>query len=125
MTRRTLRVNDLLRTEISDLVRQAKDPRLGHLVSITEVETSPDLRHAKVFISIMGTSEEKDEVLRGLSAASGFFRHELGMRLTLRRVPELTFHLDDSIERGSRVLQLLDQLGDSSPREQGEGQGEH
>ena len=121
MTRRTLRVNDLLRTEISELVRQAKDPRLAHLVSVTEVETSPDLRHAKVYISIMGTDEEKEEVLRGLSAASNFFRHELATRLSLRRIPELSFHRDDSIERGSRVLQLLDQLGNSGDKEQGKG----
>lgn len=125
MTRRTLRVNDLLRAEISELVRQAKDPRLSPLVSITEVETSSDLRHAKAFISIMGTNEEKEEVLRVLSAASGFFRRELGMRLSLRRVPELTFHRDDSIERGSRVLQLIDQLGHPRPRKPGKGQGEH
>ncbi|MBI2907249.1 MAG: 30S ribosome-binding factor RbfA [Chloroflexi bacterium] len=108
MTRRTERLNELIRSEISDLIlREIKDPRLSGLLTITQVDISVDLRHAKVFVSIMGTEEEKKEALRGLEAASGFFRRQLRDRLTLRRIPELSFHRDDSIERGGRVLELL------------------
>jgi ribosome-binding factor A len=111
MTRRIERVNDLLREELSTLLlRAVKDPRLGHLVSITAVETSPDLKFAKVFISVLGTEEEKREVMEGLSSAAGFLRWEMTGHLRLRRIPHLSFYRDDSIERGSRVLQLLREI---------------
>jgi len=111
------RVNNLIRQEISDLLqRQVKDPRLGGFVAVTEVSTSPDLRYAKVFVSCMGSEEEKREKLSGLLAASGFFRNKLAKHLRLRRVPELSFHWDDSIERGTHLLQLIDEVSsDSTP----------
>jgi ribosome-binding factor A len=111
------RVNNLIRQEISDLLqRQVKDPRLGGFVAVTEVSTSPDLRYAKVFVSCMGSEEEKQEKLSGLIAASGFFRNKLAKHLRLRRVPELSFHWDDSIERGTHLLQLIDEVSsDSTP----------
>lgn len=83
-----------------------KDPRLA-FVTVTAVETSPDLRHANIYVSAMGTEKERREVLTGLAHAAGFLRHELGARLALRYVPELTFHLDESLERGTRIMQLL------------------
>ena len=111
MSRRLLRINDLLRKELSDLLaRHVKDPRLGPLLTIIDVETSPDLRHARIFISVLGTPEQKDEALSGLRSATRFLRHELGERLDLRRVPELTFLQDDSIERGARILAMLDHV---------------
>lgn len=111
MTRRTDRINELIRQEISDLLRrQVKDPRVTGLITVTEVETVPDLRHAKVFVSVMGTEEEKSAALAGLTAAAGFLRHELVGRLSLRRVPDLTFVRDDSIERGARLLQIMHDL---------------
>jgi ribosome-binding factor A len=112
MTRRTERVNDLLREEISSIVhRDLKDPRLGGLISITEVETSPDFRHARVFVSVMGTDEERVASLKALNSAAGFMRRELRGRLqSLRYLPELTFKLDDSIERGTRLSALINQV---------------
>jgi len=111
MTRRTERVNNLIRQEISELLqRQVKDPRLGSFVAVTEVSTSPDLRHAKIFISRIGSQEEKQETLSVLASASGFLRKELARRLRLRRIPELSFQWDDSIERGAHLLQLIDQI---------------
>ena len=112
MTRRTERVNDLLREEISSIVhRDLKDPRLGGLISITEVETSADFRHARVFVSVMGTDEERVASLKALNSAAGFMRRELRGRLqSLRYLPELTFRPDDSIERGMRLSALINQV---------------
>ena len=111
MSRRIERVNNLIRQEISELLqRQVKDPRLGGFVTVTQVSTSPDLRHAKIFISIMGNEDEKEEALEAFAVASGFLRKELGARLRLRRSPELSFHYDDSIDQGTRVLQLISQI---------------
>ena len=111
MTHRVEQVNKLLRREISDLLqRQIKDPRLGSFVAITDVSTSHDLRHAKAFVSCIGDKKEKQEILSVLAGASGFFRKELAKRLKLRRIPELSFHWDDSIERGVRLLELIDKV---------------
>ena len=115
MAYRVERVNNLIRQEISELLRhQAKDPRLDSLISVTDVSTSPDLRHAKVFISRIGSEEEKQETLEVLVAASGFFRTELAKRLRLRHIPELSFHRDDSIEQGDHILQLIDEVSSDS-----------
>ena len=111
MTRRTERISNLIRQEISDLLReQVNDPRLNSFISITKVSTSPDLRHAKVFVSTLGSEANKDEILQGFATASGFFRKELARHLRLRHVPELSFHLDDTIERGAKVLRLIEQV---------------
>jgi len=111
MTRRVQRLNNLIRHEISELLqRQVKDPRLGIFIAVTEVSISPDLRHAMIFVSHMGSEEEKQETMSALASASGFFRRELAKRLRLRRIPELSFHWDDSIERGAHLLQLIDQV---------------
>ncbi len=115
MKRRIERLNHLIREEISDLLqRQVKDPRLGGFITVTRVSTSPDLRHAKIFISIIGNEDEKKECLKGLAAASGFLRRELGLRLTQRRTPELSFHYDDSIDQGAHVLQLITQVANEA-----------
>lgn len=114
--RRILRINELLRQELSELLRQAKDPRLQGLVSITSVDTSPDMQSAEIYVSMLGTPEERKQLLKGLEAAKKYFRHELGDRLDMRRIPDLTFHQDDSIERGARVLALLH--GDAAPLEE-------
>ena len=111
MTHRIERVNSLIRQEISELLqRQVKDPRLGNFIAVTEVSTSSDLKHAKVFVSRLGSEEEKQETLSALASASGFFRKELARRLKLRFTPELSFQWDDSIERGDRLLQLIDRV---------------
>lgn len=111
MSHRIERVNNLLRQEISELLRrQVKDPRLGNFITVTDVATSPDLKYAKVFVSRIGNAEEKQEVLNVLASASGFFRRELARRLKLRYTPELSFQWDDSIERGDHLLQLIDEV---------------
>ncbi|MFC2059093.1 30S ribosome-binding factor RbfA [Chloroflexota bacterium] len=114
MTRRRERVNELIRKEVSDLLRrEVKDPRLKGFITITEVSVSPDLRHAKVFVSVMGTEEECQQALGGLAAASGFMRRQLGGRLSLRYTPELVFERDQSIEHGSHLLELMKEVSSS------------
>jgi len=115
MTRRTERISSLIRREISDLLRkQVNDPRLSSLISVTQVYTSADLKQAKVFISSLTEDANKDKILEGFNAASGFLRRELGDRIRLRQIPHLTFHFDNSIERGSRILGLIDQITSDS-----------
>jgi len=118
MTRRIERVNNLIRQEISELLqRQVKDPRLGNFVAITDVSTSPDLKYAKIFVSHIGSESEKKETMSVLVAASGFLRKEMAGRLKLRRIPELSFQWDDSIERGSHLLELIEQVTSGKDRE--------
>ena len=101
---------ELIAVELSDLLRtRIKDPRVG-FASITHVEVSGDLRHAKVFVSVMGTQEEQAETIKALKHAAGFLRHELASRLVLRYMPEITFKLDTSIEEGARILDLIRQV---------------
>ena len=108
MARRIERINHLLRQEISELLsRQVRDPRLGGFITVTQVSTSSDLSHAKVFVSVMGDEVEKQRVIDTLTTASGFLHRELRERVTLRTIPTLSFCRDDSIEQGSRVLQLI------------------
>ncbi len=109
MTERTARLDHLLREEISRIVaRDVEDPRIG-FATVTRVETAPDLRHAKVWVSIIGQPDERRATFRALARAMPYVRHELGS-LRLRRIPELHLELDDSVERGTRVLQILDDL---------------
>ena len=111
MTHRIERLNQLIRQEISELLhRQVKDPRLGGFVAVTEVSTSLDLKYAKIFVCRIGGTEEKQETLSALAGASGFLRKELAKRLKLRRIPELSFQWDDSIERGTHILNLIDKI---------------
>ncbi len=110
MTQRTDRIDELLRQEITSIIsREIADPRVG-FATITGVETAPDLRHAKVFVSVIGQPESRKEALRALGRAMPFIRHELGKRLRLKRIPEFHLELDETLERGTRVLRLLDEL---------------
>jgi len=121
VTRRTERVNNLIRQEISQLLwRQVNDPRLASFISVTRVSTSPDLKHAKVFVSSMGDETSKSEILQGFTAASGFLRRELAERLTLRHIPQLSFHFDDSIQRGAEVIRLIEQVASDSTEDEDE-----
>src|SRR3990172_9241193 len=116
MSRRTERLNDLLREELSELLlRQVKDPRLGGLITITQVLVSADLRHARVYISVLGGEAEKREVMTALSSAASYLRRELRSHLTLRYTPDLSFFPDDSIENGARMLSLLNELKQQEP----------
>lgn len=103
---RSERIREDFKREISDILRKMKDPRIG-FVSVTDVELSRDLRHAKVFVSIFGDVAEKENTLAALLHAQGFIRSELGRRIRLRHTPEIAFRLDDSIERGDRINRLL------------------
>lgn len=104
------KLGELIAAELSELLRtRVKDPRVG-FASITHVEVSGDLRYAKVFVSVMGTPEERVETMKGLKHAVGFLRHELASRIVLRYMPEITFKLDTSIEEGARILDLINQI---------------
>jgi ribosome-binding factor A len=121
MTRRAERVSSIIQQELSYLLReQVNDPRLTSLISITKVSTSPDLRLTKVFISTLGNNVNKNEILQGFAAASGFLRKQLANRLKLKHTPELSFHLDDSIERGAEVLRLIEQVASSDTENEDE-----
>ncbi len=101
------RINEEVHRELSSLLLQVKDPRVSSsMVSITAVETTPDLRYAKVFVSPLDKTKGK-ELLKGLKSAGGWLRRELGHHLDLRYTPELTFELDDSIDKGAHILDLL------------------
>lgn len=118
MSRRVDRINGLLREEISGLItREIKDPRLQGVISITQVQTSNDLRNARVFLSVMGDPETKQSALAGIRSAATFMRRELRDRLALRYVPFLSFVLDESIEHGDRLLQIMDRIQDQTQDE--------
>ncbi|MEB3304441.1 MAG: 30S ribosome-binding factor RbfA [Cyanobium sp.] len=110
--RRVERVASLIRREISELLcTSVRDARVHQgMVSITGVEVAGDLQHCKIFVSVYGSDEERRQALEGLKAASPYLRGELGRRLELRRTPEVVFHEDRSLERGSAVLGLLQSL---------------
>jgi len=112
MPKRVDRINGLLRQQISELIsRGIKDPRLNALITITQVQTSSDLRSARVFVSVMGDQETKNSTMEGLRSAATFMRRELRGRLSLRYVPFMTFLMDNTMEDTSRLLTVLDSLG--------------
>lgn len=114
MSERTARLDELLREEISAVIaRDVDDPRVG-FVTITDVEVAPDLRHAKVWVSVIGTEEERKLTLRALNRAMPFVRQRLG-KLRLKRIPELHVKMDTTAERGTRVLRILDALESGQP----------
>lgn len=108
MPRRIDRVNELLRSEISQLIAKGiKDPRVAGVISVTEVIASSDLRSARVYVSVMGDPANRQQALEGIRSAASFLRRELRERVNLRHTPHMTFELDDSIEEGDRVLRLM------------------
>jgi ribosome-binding factor A len=110
VSQRTQRVDELLREEIGQILsREMADPRIG-FATITDVETTPDLRHARVWVSVIGQPAERQATIVALSRAMPHIRHELGVRLRLKRIPEFHVQLDDSAERGTRVLRLIQEL---------------
>jgi ribosome-binding factor A len=105
---RMRRVNEALREVVSDAIAtELEDPRIG-FVTVTAVETSPDLRSARVFVSVLGEPERRDEALAGLRSSHGVVQSKIAREMRLKRTPTLSFHYDDSIERGDRVSRLLD-----------------
>ncbi|MBE9506006.1 MAG: 30S ribosome-binding factor RbfA [Chloroflexi bacterium] len=111
MSRRTERLNRAIQQEISRLLeKDINDPRLSGLISITGVSTSEDLRHVRVYVSVLGDEATRTQALNGFAAASGFIKKEVATNLRMRHAPDFAFEYDDSIERGSAVLQILEDL---------------
>jgi ribosome-binding factor A len=111
--RRIERLNEQLKREITDIVRNnARDPRIG-VVTVTRVQSAQDLSFARVFVSLIGDDEEKKQSLEGLAAAAPFIRSELSKRLSIRRVPELRFELDRSVEHALKIEKLLGEVRES------------
>ena len=111
-SRRTERVNVLLRQKLSEIIAQEmKDPRLAHIITIVHVGVSRDLRNAKVFTSVLGSPEESNAAVETLNSASGFLRRELTTRVSLKTIPFLSFILDNSIEEGTYLLRKITEMG--------------
>ena len=100
------RINEEIQRELASLIPNVKDPRVTGMISVTAVDTTPDLRYAKIYISVLDKSDSA-QVLKGLKSASGWLRRELGRALQLRYTPELTFVRDDSIDKGAHILDIL------------------
>jgi ribosome-binding factor A len=120
--RRVARVAELIKREVSQLLFSGiKDERVGlGMVSVTDVDVSGDLQHAKIFVSIYGDESTRAETMAGLKSATGYVRRELGQRVRLRRTPEIVFLEDQSIERGTRVLSLINRLSEARKSEEPE-----
>ena len=112
--KRSERVGDLIKMEVAEILgRKIRDPRIG-FVTVMAVEVTDDLREAKVFVSILESGKEREKTLQGLESAAGFIRGEVGKRIKLRRVPELTFKLDISAERAAHLLEILERVKQES-----------
>lgn len=110
MSYRSGKLSEAIKKEISDILRNdLKDPRIG-FVTITMVDVTPDLRYAKVFASVLGNEKQQKETSEVLTRATGRIRSELGRRIRLRYVPEISFKLDNSIERGTRIIKIMDEI---------------
>ena len=114
------RINEEIQRELSTLIRSVKDPRVTGMISVTAVDTTPDLKFAKIYISVLDKSD-CTQVLKGLKSASGWLRRELGHALNLRYTPELQWALDDSITYGAKMLKLINSLEVKSDDESDEG----
>jgi len=111
MSHRIERVNTLIRREISELIQHdLKDPRIDEFITVTEVDTSADLKFAKVYVSTMSGQAEEDKILGALKNAAGFLRTSLAKKINLRYTPELHFLWDNSIEHGDKILRLIDEV---------------
>src|ERR671939_1065972 len=109
MSERMRRVNEAVQQVLSEAVGQLKDPRIG-FVTVTGVRTSPDLRHARVYVSVLGSERKREQSLAGLAAAHGVLQARVARELRLKRTPQLAFEYDPSVERGVRMTQLIDEL---------------
>lgn len=108
--RRSVRVADLLKQEVSDIIRnEIKDPRIG-FVTVTSVDLSQDLRHAKIYISVLGSEDERSKSLQGLESAKGFIRSQLGRRIRIRHIPELMFRNDESFAYAAHIAEVMKKI---------------
>ena len=107
---RTDRISEEIKKEISAIIQyELKDPRLPQMISVTGVDVTKDLRYAKVYVSVLGSENEKQDAITGLKSAAGFIRREIGRRIQLRYTPEIIFELDNSIERGVYINKLINE----------------
>ena len=105
------RIRKALMKEVSDIVqRHVKDPRISGIISVTDVELSNDYGHARVYVSVYGSDEQKEQTMLALQDSTSFVRKEVGRRIRLRHTPEIEFRPDDSLERGSRITDLIDKI---------------
>lgn len=104
------RINEEVAHELSQIIRNLKDPRIAVMTSVMDAHVSTDLKNCKVYVSILGDEKAREDTMKGLESAKGFIRHELAVNLNLRNTPELTFVLDESIERGVRMSRLIDEV---------------
>lgn len=111
---RIVRINDDIKRELAQLIPTLKDPRVQGLISITRVDTTPDLRYCKIYVSALNQQESKD-LIRGLKSASGYLRRALAQRINLRYTPELIFTQDDSIHQGNRIIGILEDIEKAPP----------
>jgi ribosome-binding factor A len=109
MTERMRRVNESVRQVLAESLPELKDPRIG-LVTVTGVITSPDLRYATVYVSVLGSTKKRTATLRGLEAAHGLLQSKLARQLRMKRTPQLTFEYDPTVEQGVRMSRLIDEL---------------
>jgi ribosome-binding factor A len=108
-TARMRRVNEVIRQVLGDVITtDLKDPRVG-FVTVTDVDTSPDLRTARVYVSVLGGDSEREKALEGLDSSHGFLQGKIAAELRMKRTPTLTFHYDESVDRGVRISRLLDE----------------
>lgn len=118
MSLRATRVGEQMKKELGEIIgRKIKDPRIG-FVTVTDVEVTGDLQQAKVFISVLGDEEQRQNTLKGLAKAKGFIRSEIGQRIRLRKTPEITFEFDESVDYGNRIESLLAELNKTSHRDE-------
>jgi ribosome-binding factor A len=109
MTARMRRVNEAIRETLAEAVGELKDPRIG-FVTVTGVETSPDLRQARVYVSVLGNERKREKTLQGLESAHGVLQAKLATELRMKRTPQLAFQFDPSVQEGMRMSQLIDEL---------------
>lgn len=125
MNRRMQRLNGLFQEELADLIREVRDPRMASIVSITKVDISPDLEKGVVHISVLGEAAEKQATIDALTHALPFLRRELLHRINIRRIPWLTFVLDETIEEAAHVLALMKQVSPGAAPAVAAGDGEN
>lgn len=112
--KRVNRISEEVKKVVSELIYNGlKDPRISPMTTITNVEVTRDLRYVRIYVSVLGNQEEKDNTITGLESAKGFIRKEIGSRIDLRYVPEPIFHLDESIEKGIYMSKLIDEVNNS------------
>lgn len=117
---RTDRISEEVKKHLSDIIRELKDPRIPLMTSVVSVNVTKDLKYAKAYISIMGDEETKKEAIKGLKSAAGFIRKEIGNRVLLRALPQFSFELDNSIEHGAHINELLQSVIKNTPSEEEE-----